>query len=273
LGDTVGQAAAAGMIRAGTFAARTYEAALYLFMALPALVVVGASLNTSDLLSFPPTGLTLRWYAVSFQNAAFMQSLWVSIWLAVVATILALLIGGPAAYALARYEFRGRDAALSILLSPLAVPAVVFAIGLLQLLVVLGLARTFTGLVIGHFVIALPYVVRTLTAAFTLFDPALEQAARNLRASTFQMIRRVTLPVMLPSILSAAVFAFVTSFGNLTVSIFLAGPRLTTLPVQIFAYVDQSLDPSVAAVSTIVIMVTLVIILMIERLVGLQRIV
>lgn len=261
------------MIRPGRLAAGAYEAALYLFMALPALVVVGASLNTSELLSFPPRGLTLRWYAVTFQNTAFMQSLWISTELAVIATFVSLLIGGPAAYALARFEFRGRDTALSVLLSPLAVPAVVFAIGLLQLLVVLGLARSFVGLVIGHFMIALPYVVRNLTAAFTLFDPTLEQAARNLRASTFQMVRRVMLPVMLPSLLSSAVFAFVTSFGNITVSIFLAGPRLTPLPVQIFAYVDQSLDPSVAAVSTLVIVITLAIILAIERLVGLQRIV
>jgi putative spermidine/putrescine transport system permease protein len=110
-----------------------------------------------------------------------------------------------------------------------------------------------------------------MTAAFVLFDPALEQAARNLRASSFQIVRRVTVPVMLPSILSSAIFAFVTSFGNLTVSIFLTGPRLATLPVQIFVYVDQSLDPSVAAVSAIVIFVTLAVVLLIERLVGLQR--
>lgn len=261
------------MPRPSWIAGRAYEAVAYLFLALPTLVVIGASLNTAELLSFPPKGITLRWYAVTFQNTAFMQSLWVSVELAVIATVLSLLIGAPAAYALARYEFRGRGATLSILLSPLAVPAVVLAIGLLQLLVLMGLARTFTGLVIGHFVITLPYVVRNMAAAFTLFDPALEQAARNLRASTFQVIRRVTVPVMLPSILSSAVFAFVTSFGNLTISIFLTGPRLTTLPVQIFVYVDQSLDPSVAAVSTVVIAVTLAVILSIERLVGLQRIV
>ncbi|MGE0719825.1 MAG: ABC transporter permease, partial [Alphaproteobacteria bacterium] len=110
-------------------------------------------------------------------------------------------------------------------------------------------------------------------AAFVLFDPSLEQAARNLRATPWQVIRRVTLPVMLPSVLSSAVFAFVTSFGNLTVSIFLGGPRNTTLPVQIFAYVDQSLDPMVAAVSTIVILITLAVIFLVERMVGLQRIV
>lgn len=250
----------------------SYEIAAYLFMALPTIVVVGASLNTIELLAFPPVGLSLKWYAATFRNAAFMQSLWLSIQLAIVATALALLLGLPAAYALARFRFYGRSTATSILLSPLAVPTVVFAIGLLQLLALMGLARSYTGLIIGHFVITLPYVVRNMTAAFTLFDPTLEQAARNLRASTWQTVRRIILPIMLPSILSSAVFAFVTSFGNLTVSIFLAGPRLTTLPVQIFTYVDQSLDPSVAAVSTIMIAVTLSVMLAIERLVGLQRV-
>jgi putative spermidine/putrescine transport system permease protein len=258
-------------IRPARIGAGAYEALVYVFLALPTAVVVGASLNTAELLAFPPGGLTLNWYAVAFKNTAFMQSLWLSLQLALIATLLSLLLAAPAGYALARYKFRGQAAVLAVLLSPLAVPAVVLAIGLLQLFVVLGIARTYTGLMIGHVLITLPYVVRNMTAAFVLFDPALEQAARNLRASTFQMIRRVTVPVMLPSILSSAIFAFVTSFGNLTVSIFLNGPRLTTLPVQIFVYVDQSLDPSVAAVSAIVIFVTLAVVLLIERIVGLQR--
>jgi putative spermidine/putrescine transport system permease protein len=260
-------------LRPGSVAASAYEVLVYLFLALPSIVVVGASFNTSELLAFPPSGFTLRWYAATFSNSAFMSGLWLSLYLAAAATVLSLIVGAPAAYALARFDFRGRATAQSILLSPLAVPAVVFAIGLLQLLLLLGLARTFLGLAIAHLVITLPYVVRNMTAAFALYDPALEDAARNLRASTFQLVWRVTLPVMLPSILSSAVFAFVTSFGNLTVSIFLAGPRLSTLPVQIFAYVDQSLDPSVAAVSTLVILVTLGVILTIERLVGLQKVI
>jgi putative spermidine/putrescine transport system permease protein len=260
-------------LRPASVAASAYEVLVYLFLALPSIVVIGASFNTSELLAFPPSGFTLRWYIATFNNSAFMSGLWLSLYLAAAATALSLIVGAPAAYALARFEFRSRATVQSILLSPLAVPAVVFAIGLLQLLLLLGLARTFVGLAIAHLVITLPYVVRNMTAAFALYDPALEDAARNLRASAFQLVWRVTLPVMLPSILSSAVFAFVTSFGNLTVSIFLAGPRLSTLPVQIFAYVDQSLDPSVAAVSTLVIIVTLGVILAIERLVGLQKVI
>jgi putative spermidine/putrescine transport system permease protein len=260
-------------VPARSVAAGAYEAAIYFFLALPTIVVVGASVNPTDLLTFPPSGFTLRWYETALRNTAFMQSLGISIELALLATLVSLLAGVPAAYALARFEFRGKDAATSILMSPLAVPAVVLAIGLLQLLVIAGLARSFVGLAAAHFVITLPYVVRNMTAAFTLFDPVLEQAAQNLRATPVQIVRRVILPIMVPSILSSAVFAFVTSFGNLTISVFLAGPKLATLPVQIFTYVDQSLDPSVAAISTIVILVTLAVILAIERLVGLQRIV
>lgn len=251
----------------------TFQAAIYVLLALPALIVIGASINTESLLSFPPKGFTLRWYAATFANTAFMQSLWLSTQLAVIATTLSLAAGVPAGYALARYRSPWRDLVQSTLMSPLVVPAVVFAIGLLQLLSLLGFSRTLLGLVLGHVIITLPYVVRNMTAAFVLFDPALEQAARNLRANPWQVVRRVTLPVLLPSVLSSAVFAFVTSFGNLTVSIFLGGPGRTPLPVQIFAYVDQSIDPMIAAVSTIVILVTLAVIFLVERLVGLQKVV
>lgn len=259
--------------RPAVVASAVFNAVCYVFLALPAVVVVAASFSSASMLSFPPRGFTLSWYAKTLADPAFMSALRVSVELAFLSTGLALALGLPAGYALARYRFRGRELAQSILMSPLVVPAVVFAIGLLQLLTVIGLARSMVGLVVGHVVITLPYVVRNMTAAFVLLDPSLEQAARNLRATPFQVIRRVTLPVMLPSVLSSAVFAFVTSFGNLTVSIFLGGPGHTTLPVQIFAYVDQSLDPMVAAVSTIVILITLAVVFLVERLVGLQRIV
>lgn len=257
----------AGILRSG------FNALVYVALALPTIVVVGASLNTSSALAFPPEGLSLKWYWAAFGDIAFMRALWLSVYLAAASTFLSLAIGSPAAYAIARYAFRGKELAQSTLMSPLIVPAVVLAIGLLSFLNWLGIGRTFTGLLIAHVLVTLPYVVRTMTAAFALYDPVLEQAAQNLRAGPWQVAWRVTLPILLPGILSSAIFAFITSFGNVTVSIFLTTLGKPTLPVQIFAYVDQSLDPIVAAVSTIVIVVTLLLIFLVERAAGLQRLV
>ncbi|MGE0716945.1 MAG: ABC transporter permease, partial [Alphaproteobacteria bacterium] len=192
-------------MRPAAVGAALFNAVCYLFLALPAIVVVAASFSSGSLLTFPPRGFTLAWYGRTFADAAFMASLKNSVELAIISTALALALGLPAGYALARYRFRGRELAQSVLMAPLVVPAVVFAIGLLQLLSIVGLARTMAALVVGHVVVTLPYVVRNMTAAFVLFDPSLEQAARNLRATPWQVIRRVTLPVMLPSVLSSAV--------------------------------------------------------------------
>src|SRR5262249_2242068 len=129
----------------------------------------------------------------------------------------------------------------------------------------------YAGLLIGHLLLTLPYVVRTLTTGLRLVDRTLEQAAMNLRASPLTVVRRVTLPLLLPSLISAAVFAFVASFVNVTLSVFLGTAGTATLPVQIFAYVESSYDPVIAAVSSLVIVVTLSVMLAIERLVGLDQ--
>ena len=169
-----------------------YEALVYVFLALPTVVVVGASLNTAELLAFPPRGLTLHWYAVAFKNTRVHESLWISLQLAIIATVLSLMWRAGRLRASPLSNSAARRAALAD--SALAAGGAGRRAGdrAAAAFVVLGLARTFTGLMIGQSLITLPYVVRNMTAAFVLFDPALEQAARNLRASTFQVIRRVT---------------------------------------------------------------------------------
>jgi putative spermidine/putrescine transport system permease protein len=244
----------------------------YLLLALPAVIVVASSVSRTTFLTFPPQGFTVDWYRRAFLSPAFMGSLLLSTELALAATVLALAIGTPAAYAIDRLRFPGRGALQALLLSPMIVPVIVLAIGLLQLLTWLGLGQPFLRLLIGHVVITLPYVVRTMTASLSLFDRSLEEAAMNLRATPWQVVRRVTLPVLLPGLLSAAVFSIVTSFGNITVSVFLARGSQVTLPVQIFTYVEHSYDPVLAAVSTLVIVVTLLVILLVERTAGLDRV-
>jgi putative spermidine/putrescine transport system permease protein len=250
---------------------KCFNALVYAIIALPAVVIVVASLDSSNALRFPPTGFSLDWYRRAFQNEAMMSGLRISLELAFFSTFFAMLVGIPAAYALARYKFRGRDIVQTVLLSPFVLPAIIVAIGMLQMLSMLGLTRSLAGLVLGHFVVTLPYVVKNMTAVFELFDPSYEQAARNLRANSWQTLRRVTLPMLFPGVLSSALFAFVISFGNLTISMFLAGTGTSTLPVQMYSYVDQSIDPIIAAVSSIVIFITTALIFVAGRLTGLQR--
>ncbi|MGY3573073.1 ABC transporter permease [Bradyrhizobium sp. USDA 4504] len=244
---------------------------VYAMLALPAILVVVASFTSDDTMKFPPTGFSLRWYQKAWENELFMTALWTSTYIAVLVAIIALVIGFAGAFAIDRFSFPGKAFLQGLAFSPLIVPAVVLGIGLLQLFARLNLAQTIYPLLLGHLVLAIPYVVRTILASLSLHDRLLEQAAMNLRATPLQVIRRITLPLILPGLLSAAIFAFVTSFGNVTVSAFLTYGGNVTLPVQMFAYVSTSYDPLVAAISSLMILVTLVVILMIERLIGTER--
>ena len=252
----------------GTFIQLT----VYLTALLPPVIVIGASLTAGNSMGFPPEGLSLRWYGAAFESTPFMTSLVTSLQLAVLAMAASLVIGFAAAYGIDRHRFVGRDTLQALALSPLIVPAVVLGIGLLQFLTLVGLGQTFLGLLIGHVVITLPYVVRTLTNSLLLLDRSCEEAAYNLRARPLTVLRRVTLPLLLPALVSSGIFAFVISFGNITLSIFLGFAGAETLPVQIFTFVEHSYDPTLAAVSAVVIVMTVVIMLAIERIVGMDRV-
>ncbi len=245
---------------------------IYMLLAMPAIIVVAASFTAGDGLSFPPEGFSLRWYDAAFKSDVFMASLWTSVKLACIATVFSLGLGLLATLALDRAAFPGKSVFRTLALSPLIVPMVVLGLGLLQFLSWLHLSQSFAGLLIGHILITLPYVVRTLTAGIVLFDRTLEQAAANLRAPPLRVLRTITLPLMAPSLVSAGVFAFVTSFGNITLSVFLGFGGETTLPVQIFAYVEHNYDPVLAAVSTLVILVTLAVVLIVEKMVGMDKV-
>jgi putative spermidine/putrescine transport system permease protein len=245
---------------------------VYVTLCLPAAIVIVTSFTAGETLRFPPKGFSLRWYQAAINSEPFMSALGASTRLAVAATILSLAIGLASSFAIDRFRFRGREAFRTLTLSPLVIPMVVLGLGLLQFLSWMQLNQTFTGLLIGHVLITLPYVVRTLTASFVLFDRTLEQAAMNLRAPPWRVLWRITLPLIGPALVSATVFAFVTSFGNITLSIFLGFAGETTLPVAIFTYVEHSYDPILAAVSTIVIFVTLVVIAIVEKLVGMETV-
>ncbi|MCP3441231.1 ABC transporter permease [Bradyrhizobium sp. CCGUVB14] len=246
---------------------------VYIMLLLPAIIVVATSFTPGSALTFPPPGFSLRWYIAVWESSMFMNSLGLSLRLAALATICSLAIGLAAAFAMNRYVFRCRDFVRGLLLSPLLIPTVVLGLGLLQFLVWIGLNQTFVGLLLGHLVITLPYVVRTLAASMVLLDRNLEQAAMSLRAPPAKVFRTITIPLLFPGIISAIVFAFVTSFGNVTLSVFLNYQDRITLPVHVLTYVEQTYDPLVAAVSSIVIFITVVTIFLADRLSGSKSVV
>lgn len=241
------------------------------FLTVPSAIVVVSSVSDTDYLTFPPRGFTWRWYRAFLESAEFTSALRTSLILAVAATAASLLIGGMAAFSLSRYRFRWRDQIVALFLSPLIVPMIVIGIALLQFFAQLGIARSFRLLLLGHLLITVPFVVRMVLSALAGFDRALEEAAMNLGASPPRAVLSITLPIITPGLVAAAIFAFIESFGNLTLSTFIAGPRDSTLPVRLFTYVEFAYDPTVTAVSTIILIITLGAMLLLARVASFER--
>jgi putative spermidine/putrescine transport system permease protein len=247
------------------------NAVVYLFMLAPILVVIPVSFSETPYLVFPPRGFSLRWYANFFATRELADSLWTSLHLAAWTTAICTVLGTMAAVALMRYHYPGREALRTLLMAPLVMPRLVLGIALLMFLAKTFLSGRFGGLLLAHVVVALPYVIRTVGASLVGLDRALEEAAQSLGAPPLLTFRTVTLPLLKPGILAGAIFAFVTSFDELVASLFLTGPRLTTLPVQIYTYIEYTSDPTIAAISVVLIALTTAVVLVTERIVGFSR--
>jgi putative spermidine/putrescine transport system permease protein len=252
-------------------AAWAFVALTAIILLAPLVVVVGVSVSESQFIAFPPAGLTLRWYREVIASDAYLAAAALSLQVAVLVTLAATLVGGAAAIALHRRRLPGSQLLATAFLSPLVLPTIIYAIGMLMLWsAVLGPVSLPT-LALSHTVIALPYVVRTTLAVLSEADPFLEEAARTMGAGRLQRLVHVVVPQCLPGLAAGAFFAFNISFDEAVLSLFLRKPGLMTLPVQIYGQLEFSPDPSVAAVSTIMIGVTVLLILVIDRLLGLQR--
>ena len=256
----------------GATAAKALSVAVYVFLLAPLLVVVLASFNSADFLSFPPRGFSLRWYRALWESEVWGDSFRLSLLLTAVVTPLALIIGTLAAYALVRYSFPGKGAMATLVMAPLVMPQIVLGIALLNYMSGLGLVGSLTGLIVGHLVVTLPFTVRLVSISVHNLDPALERAAQNLGATPLQTFWRVTLPLLRPGIVAGAIFAAIISFGELAVTLLIAGARTTTLPLRIFNYTEYNFDPTINAVSTIFVVLALVLIIALDRLIGLVRI-
>ncbi|SRR6266540_4108234 len=258
------------MIPAGWFA-RSMTAFAVICMIFPLIIVVAASVNPEREVTFPPQGFSLEWYANVFQRERFLKSFQFSVLLAVASTLLSLAIGLLCAIALVRHQFKGREAIATLLNSPLMVPQVVIGMSLLILFSRAGTINSVIGLGILHLILTLPYTIRVLTAALVRFPVSLEEAAVIHGAHRVAAFALITIPCIKPGLVAAAIFAFVTSFDNFTASQFLVWDR-TTLPVEIFAYAVTETDPTVCAISTLLIFTTIFLVVAIERWVGLETV-
>jgi len=246
----------------------TINALIYFYILSPILVIIPVSFSPAQYLVFPPHGLSLRWYQHFFHTPELVGSLVLSLRLAFSAMVIASVLGITVAIALVRYEFPGRELLRTFFMAPLVIPGIVLAIALLIFFSRTFLAGHFGALLIAHVVVVVPYVIRTVSASLYGLDPALEQAAMSLGASPLTVLRTITLPLVKTGILAGAILAFVTSFDELVVSLFLAGPNVTPLPVQIYTYIQYTSDPTIAAISVVLVAFTAVAVLLTERFTG-----
>ena len=250
---------------------RVVAVVLFAFLLLPVAVVVLASFSSTAYLTVPPQGLTLQWFAKVLQNPDYVASIVLSLKLAVASTALATVLAVPACYALYHKWVPFSALIGNAMMSPLVFPAVVIGVALLQYVSLLGIRGNFLVLLLAHSVIVTPYIVRTALAGLSGLDPALEEAARVLGSNRFLAFWHVVVPAIAPSLGAGLVFALITSFDEVPVTVFLLPPGQATLPVAIFSALDQGVDPSVAAVSTLLIGATAVLLIALERLAGTRR--
>jgi len=245
--------------------------AVYVFLLTPIVLIVLMSLNAGEFLTFPPQGLSFRWYGALFSNEGFIRAMRTSFTVAVFATVASTLIGTAAALYFVRYAGRWRDRLRLVLMMPLMLPEILTAIALLFFLYATGIGtRSIVGLLIGHTLITLPYVFINVSASLYNFDRSIEQAARSLGAGPWTCFRRITLPLIKPGLITGALFAFIISFDLFNLSLLLKGVGMTTLPLQLFDYLRWDFDPTAAAVSSVSIVMTLLVVLIIDRTVGLR---
>ncbi|ESS02328.1 MAG: ABC-type spermidine/putrescine transport system, permease component II [uncultured archaeon A07HR67] len=241
---------------------------VFLYLLLPVIFAVLISVNPSDLYTFPPESITLKWYAAVLERTQWIGSFVLSFQYSILATVIAIVLSSSAAYAIARFDFRFRNLLDAATFLPLMIPQIILGLALLLFLQLFDLNNTLIGLSLALAVYATPYATRSILAAMQNFDRSVEEAAYNLGADEIQTFLRVTFPMLLPGLLTAAIFSFVVTYSNLQIAVFLTGAGMTPIPVRIFAQMQFGGSPIIAAVATINIVIVLAAIIITERLFG-----
>jgi putative spermidine/putrescine transport system permease protein len=233
-------------------------------MAIPAFFVVPVSFSPTRFLTFPPPGFSLRWYESYFTTPEWTSATVYSVVLAVLTTAVSLVIGIPAAFGLARGRFRGRQAVTMLIVAPLVVPVILIAIAEYFFLAEIGLIGTTPGLVLAHTLLALPFVVIIVTASLQGYDRAFERAAMSMGAGPLRTFWHVTLPLIRPGVVSAALFAFLASFGEFLVSLFVIGATRSTLPIQLWKGIRFETNPTIAAAASLLVGISILALIAVE---------
>ncbi|MFO0992554.1 MAG: ABC transporter permease [Hyphomicrobiales bacterium] len=240
--------------------------AVLLFLIAPILAVIPLSFNAEPYFSYPMPGLSLQWYSDFFGNERWFGSLLLSVRLAITVTIVSTVLGTMAALGLSRSRLPLRSAMLGMLLLPLIVPVIIVAVGVFMFYGYFGLIGSFWGLVLAHTALAAPFVVITVLSTLTNFDWALPRAAAGLGATPFYAFRKVVLPLIVPGVVTGALFAFVTSFDEVVVALFLASAEQRTLPKQMFSGIREMISPTITAAATLQVVLSICLLIGVETL-------
>ena len=252
--------------RAWYYVFRAICALVFLFLVAPILVIIPLSFNAEPYFTYPMPDLSIRWYEEFFTSERWQTALKNSTIVACATTALATALGTLAALGLSRAGFPLRALVMGILISPMIVPVVITAVGMYFFYAMVGLSNSYTGLILAHTALATPFVVITVTATLTSFDHTLTRAGAGLGGTPVQVFVKVVLPLILPGVISGALFAFVTSWDEVVVVLFLASPELRTLPKQMFSGIREMISPTITAAATLLIILSVLLLTSVELL-------
>ncbi|MCA0434561.1 MAG: ABC transporter permease [Proteobacteria bacterium] len=252
--------------KVGFWALRIFVGIVLLFLISPILAIMPLSFNSDTFFSYPMPGYSLRWYEEFFTNDRWQSALRLSLLLAFLTTILATTLGTLAALGLSRGNIPYRATIMAVLISPMIVPIIISALGMFFFYARLGLLGTLPGLVLAHTALATPFVVITVTATLSSFDRTLMRAGESLGASPSTVFFRVVMPLILPGMISGALFAFVTSFDEVIAVLFIAGPEQRTLPRQMFSGIRELISPTITAAASVLIVISTLMLITVELL-------
>jgi putative spermidine/putrescine transport system permease protein len=254
--------------KAGWWAVRALCLGVLLYLLLPILAIIPLSFSSSSFLAYPVPGWSMQWYDNLFTSAEWARAAKNSFIVAPAATLIATVLGTLTAVGLARVSFPGKGLLMALLIAPMVVPVVVVGVACYLFFAPLGLADSYLGLILVHAALGAPFVVTAVLATLQSFNHNLVRASLSLGAGPLTTFFRVTLPVIAPGVISGALFAFATSFDEVVVTLFIAGPEQATLPRQMFTGIRENINPTIAAAATLLILFTTTLMLVLEWLRG-----
>jgi putative spermidine/putrescine transport system permease protein len=243
---------------------------VYFFLAAPLLIIILASFSPTAYLKFPPNEFSIKWYMNIFDSFGFVEGFFNSMMLAGLTTFIDLIVGISAGLCIAKYQFKGKEVLTYFFTSPMFLPSITFGFVLLQVFSMYFRMPAFLKLTVGHCVIILPYIVRNVISVSIGFNWKLEEAARSLGANAFQTFYRITLPLIKPGVIAGGLLSFLYSLDDATLASFLTEPGFVTLPVRMMTYMEFAFDPTLAAISTVLIVLSVSVIVIMEKLVGMD---